>query len=70
MVLLVSVTIEAIKMTRKEKIAALAKMAELPKVLEAATLLNKLGLQDEKPTDTVKRYVQANPDLNELLQAH
>jgi hypothetical protein len=45
----------------------LAKIATLPKILEAAKLLFELGLIDELPAAVVKRYVLANPDINEFL---
>jgi hypothetical protein len=44
-----------------------AKIASLPKILEAAKLLYELGLQTEQPNETVKRYVLANPDINKAI---
>jgi hypothetical protein len=44
-----------------------AKIASLPKILEAAQLLYELGLQTEQPNETVKRYVLANPDINKAI---
>lgn len=49
------------------RMSTLAKMAELPKILEAAHVLKRHGLIDEEPTVVVKRYVQANPDINQAL---
>ena len=46
---------------------ALAKIATLPKILEAAKLMYELGLSTEEPHTVVKRYVLANPDINEYL---
>lgn len=45
----------------------MAKIASLPRLLEAATLLHKEGLIKEAPNEIVKRYVQKNPDINEVL---
>lgn len=45
----------------------LAKIATLPKILEAAKLMFELGLSTEEPHAVVKRYVTANPDINEFL---
>lgn len=45
----------------------LTKIATLPKILEAATLLYELGLSQEQPNQVVNRYVLANPDINEFL---
>jgi len=45
----------------------LAKIATLPKLLEAAKLMYELGLSQELPNEVVKRYVLANPDINEYL---
>jgi hypothetical protein len=42
-------------------------LANLPKALEAATFLNKLGLITEPPNEVVKRYVEANPCINATL---
>lgn len=49
------------------RVSTLAKMAELPKILEAAQVLRRHGLIDEEPTSVVKRYVQENPDINQAL---
>jgi hypothetical protein len=43
------------------------KIATIPEILKAAGLLHKLGLQTELPNETVKRYVLANPDINEAI---
>lgn len=48
-------------------IVTLAKIATLPKILEAAQLLYELGLSKERPNEVVKRYVLANADINEYL---
>jgi hypothetical protein len=45
----------------------MVKFAMLAKILEAARLLYELGLQEEAPNETVRRYVLANPDINEAL---
>lgn len=45
----------------------MTKMATMADILKAATLLHKLGLVGEEPHTFVKRYVQANPDINEAL---
>jgi hypothetical protein len=45
----------------------LTKIAMLPRILEAATLLHELGLLEEQPNESVKRYVQANPDINQYI---
>jgi flagellar biosynthesis/type III secretory pathway ATPase len=47
---------------------AIAKMAVLPEILKAATLLHELGLQAEQPNETVKRYINANPEINQFLK--
>lgn len=48
-------------------INTLDKIAALPRILEAARILWLWGLQKEQPADTVKRFVQANPDINERI---
>jgi hypothetical protein len=45
----------------------LAKIATLPRLLDAATLLKSHGLIDGEPHEYVKRYVLANPDINATL---
>jgi len=45
----------------------MAKIAKLPLILEAAHLLHSLGLVSEEPASLVKRYVEANPDINKAL---
>lgn len=52
-----------------DKIKALTSMSMLPRILAAAQLLHELGLQSEPPKETVKRFVLANPDINEALNA-
>jgi hypothetical protein len=47
----------------------LEKIASLPKILEAARTLWLWGLQAEEPAATVKRFVEAHPDINEQLGA-
>ncbi len=46
----------------------MTKIALLPGILEAATLLYELGLINELPHAVVKKYVMANPDLQELCR--
>jgi hypothetical protein len=53
-----------IKMSTVQVITKLATMTD---IFKAATLLHKLGLVDEAPHTFVKRYVEANPDINEAL---
>lgn len=48
--------------------STLSKIATIPVILEAATILYETGLSTELPFEVVKRYVNANPDINELLQ--
>lgn len=48
-------------------LSALEKIAALPKILAAARTLWLYGLQKEEPAATVKRYVEANPDINEAI---
>jgi hypothetical protein len=48
-------------------INTLDKIAALPRILEAARTLWLWGLQKEQPAETVKRFVNANPDINERL---
>ena len=50
-----------------KQIRTLAKIANLPKILESAAFLENLGLLDEPAHAVVKRYVQANPDINEYI---
>lgn len=45
----------------------LAKIAMLPRILEAATLLHELGLLEEQPNEPVRRYILANPDINQYI---
>ena len=48
-------------------IQTMAKLALLPRLLEAATLLHKEGVIDTRPEDLVKGYMEKNPDINEAL---
>ncbi len=48
-------------------IETVEKIMMLPKILEAAMLLHKAGLLEEQPNETVRRYVQKNPDINQKL---
>ena len=54
-------------MTNAPLTETMAKIAALPKILEAAQLLHEFGLQQETPNETVRRYVLANPDINETI---
>ena len=45
----------------------LVKVAMLPQILEAASLLYDLKLSTEQPAAVVKRYVEANPDINATM---
>lgn len=47
----------------------MVKLIALPRILEAARLLEANGLltNGETAADVVKRYVNANPDINEAL---
>lgn len=47
----------------------MVKIAELPAILKAAQVLerNNLLLHGESAADVVKRYVEANPDINEAI---
>ena len=51
-----------------DRIKAMAEMAMLPRILEAAKLLDACGVLDEAPNVYVKRYVQKHPEINEALQ--
>ena len=48
-------------------INTVSKISLLPKILEAATILHTFGLINELPSEYVKKYVQANPDINKYL---
>lgn len=50
----------------------MVKMAELPGIFKAAQTLEHHGLllHGEKAHEVVKRYVEANPDINEMLNKH
>lgn len=50
------------------KLEAYVQIALLPKILEAAHVLHDAGLIKEFPSDVVKRYVQAHPEINQALQ--
>ena len=43
----------------------MAALANLPRVLSAATLLHGLGLIDQQPHEIVRAYVKRNPCINE-----
>ena len=61
---------ECHNMTEETKPTAsqtMTKIALLPGILEAATLLYELGLINDLPHVVVKKYVMANPDINERL---
>lgn len=47
----------------------MVKLASLPDILAAAQVLERHGLlpAGETANDVVKRYVQANPDINAAL---
>ena len=47
----------------------LVKIAALPEILKAAQILeqHKLLPEGERANDIVKRYVEANPDINMIL---
>lgn len=47
----------------------MVKLAALPDILKAAQVLERHGLllNGEKAADVVKRFVAANPDVNEAL---
>lgn len=47
----------------------MVKMAALPDILRAAQVLEQHGLLQpgEQAADVVKRYVEANPDINAAL---
>lgn len=45
----------------------MVKLATLADILKAATLLKHHKLINEDPAAVVKRYVQANPDINATL---
>lgn len=49
--------------------STMAKMAALSHILKAANVLEMYGVLPEgiKPNDFVKKLVNANPDINELL---
>lgn len=46
-----------------------AKIIALPRILEAAQLLYRHNLISAIPSDIVKAYVAANPDINELMSS-
>jgi hypothetical protein len=51
-------------------VATAAKLANVMEVFKAASLLHQLGLQTESPADTLKRYIAANPDINDFVSRH
>lgn len=50
-----------------EKIDTLMKIARMPDILKAASLLKFCGLIDEEPAEVVRRYVNKNPDINQAI---
>lgn len=50
----------------------LAKIANLPRILEAANFLNSLNLLPRELTaqQCVKQYVTANPDINQEIMGY
>ena len=49
-------------------ITTMQKVAALPKIMEAARTLYLYGLSKEEPAAVVKRYVEANPDINDVMR--
>lgn len=47
--------------------SVMAKMAKLPDIFAAAQLLHNLKLLESTPAEVVKKYVAANPEINEAL---
>ena len=55
-------------MMDKARVAlALSKMTATPKILDAAKLLHFHGLIKDAPASYVKRYIKANPEIQELI---
>ena len=52
-----------------ENVDTLMKIARLPDILKAASLLKFCGLIDEEPSEVVKRYVNKNPDINQAMSS-
>ena len=50
-----------------KNIDTMMKIARLPDILKAASLLKFCGLIDEEPSEVVKRYVNKNPDINQAM---
>lgn len=47
----------------------MAKIAKVPDILQAATLLEILDLLNgEKATSVVRRYIEKNPDIQKILK--
>lgn len=47
--------------------SVMVKMAKLPDIFAAAQLLHNLKLLEATPAEIVKKYVAANPEINEAL---
>ena len=54
-------------MSEKSDRETIAKLAEVPRVLQAATLLHSLGLIDQEPSCIVRKHVKKHPEINQLL---
>jgi hypothetical protein len=50
-----------------QNIDTMMKIARLPDILKAASLLKFCGLIEEEPAEVVKRYVNKNPDINKAM---
>ncbi len=46
---------------------ALAKMANLPKILEAAKVLEGHGLLEQHPMDVIALYIKKNPEIQQAI---
>jgi hypothetical protein len=55
-----------------DKVKTIAKIANLPKILEAASFLYSLDLLPSELTaqQCVKQYVKANPDINQEIMGN
>jgi hypothetical protein len=45
----------------------MVKLINVTKILEAANYLKSMGVLEVEPASLVKKYVLANPDINELI---
>jgi hypothetical protein len=45
----------------------IVKMMAVPEILKAAVLLHSKGLIPDPPASYVKKYLQDNPDVGELI---